>query len=154
MIHNMKKTEEATKAALKPLSDRRRLVGARIAELRSERKWTQRELANRLDIPSGRLSRIETGQADPLFRDLLGLREVFGVPLDALVAGGGGTGTPVTDVRLRDLLHRIEKAASPELRDSLVAVLRPVAASLRIGEAGRPRTPASAPSPQRLGSPR
>jgi len=154
MIHKMNETEEVERISLKRLRDRRRLVGARIAELRGARKWSQRELASRLDIPSGRLSRIETGQADPLFRDLLRMREVFGVPLDALVAGASGTGTLVADVRLRDLLHRIERAASPELRDSLVAVLRPVVAGLRSGEAAGPLILASTSPTYRLQNPR
>ncbi len=137
MIHNMNKpADDAQARRAEQLSARRRLLGARISELRNERGWTQRELGGRVGIPGSRLSRIETGQSDPLFRDLFGLRQVFGVPLDALVAGGSGGGAPLADVRLRDLLRRIETTASPELRDALVTVLRAVAAGLRAGDAG------------------
>jgi len=154
MIHNMNKTADDSTRRAEQLRARRRLLGARIAELRNERGWTQRELGGRVGIPCSRLSRIETGQADPLFRDLFGLRQVFGVPLDALVAGGSGGGAPLADVRLRDLLRRIERTASPEIRDSLVTILRAVAASLRLVEAaGRPPQvpeagPAAPPRPR------
>jgi transcriptional regulator with XRE-family HTH domain len=128
---------------------RRRRLGGRIAGLRNARGWTQAELARHLRIPPSRLSRIESGQTDPLFRDLIPLRQVFGVPLDALVAGETGSGTAVADVRLRELLGELEAAASPEILDALVAVLRPLALQLALHPHRAGGAPAAPAPPKR-----
>jgi transcriptional regulator with XRE-family HTH domain len=111
----------------------RRALGARIAKLRAMRGLSQSELGDRLGIPPSRLSRIETGQREPQIRELLELRQVFGVSLDCLVAGSVPS-KALEDVRLRELLGRIESVAPPEVRDAVVEVLRSMLDGLRVRE--------------------
>ena len=58
-------------------------VGRRIAELRQERGWTQRETAKRLRIEEQSLQRFERG-ANLTLRTLVNLAKIFGVEPQAL----------------------------------------------------------------------
>lgn len=54
-------------------------VARRVRELRSARKWTQGELASRLNISQGRLSELERGQASFTAEQFLELLALFNV---------------------------------------------------------------------------
>jgi len=56
-----------------------RRIGSRIRELREARRWTQRDLAHRLDVYGREVSRWESGDQLPPVRRLLHLAETFGV---------------------------------------------------------------------------
>jgi transcriptional regulator with XRE-family HTH domain len=52
-----------------------------VIRLRTERGWTQKELAQRVGTRQANISRLENGLANPTFRFLQKLSEVFGVDL-------------------------------------------------------------------------
>ncbi|MBN2389374.1 MAG: helix-turn-helix transcriptional regulator [Anaerolineae bacterium] len=62
---------------LKPLLD----LANDVIRLRTERSWTQKELAQRVGTRQANISRLENGLANPTFRFLQKLSEVFEVDL-------------------------------------------------------------------------
>ncbi|MEZ0579765.1 helix-turn-helix domain-containing protein [Nocardioides sp. MH1] len=68
-------------------------VGPRLKSLRSLRKVSLADLAERTGISKSTLSRLETGQRRPSLELLLPLAQAYGVPLDELV-GAPAVGDP------------------------------------------------------------
>ena len=62
---------------LKPILD----LADNVLRLRMERGWTQAELAERVGTKQANISRLENGLANPTFKFLQKLSEVFGVEL-------------------------------------------------------------------------
>ena len=62
---------------LKPILD----LADNVLRLRMERGWTQAELAKRAGTKQANISRLENGLANPTFKFLQKLSEVFGVEL-------------------------------------------------------------------------
>lgn len=62
-----------------------RLIGGRIAALRVERGWSQRDLAALAGIIPSRLDLYEKGRHEPPLRTLKRLARALAVPLEALV---------------------------------------------------------------------
>jgi len=62
-------------------SAHRRAVGARIAELRIDRGWSQLELAGRADLHRPYLTGIETGSRNPSLDVLVRIANALHVPL-------------------------------------------------------------------------
>jgi len=62
------------------------MIGQRIHQLRTERHWSQRDLAARAQIGQSYLSQLESGQRpDPGIHVVIKLAKAFGVSLDELV---------------------------------------------------------------------
>ena len=62
-------------------------LGENIVRLRTQRNWSQGDLADALDISRQSVSKWETDASGPELEKLLKLSELFGVTLDALVRG-------------------------------------------------------------------
>jgi transcriptional regulator with XRE-family HTH domain len=62
--------------------DRANWFGARLRELRGARGWTQRDLAERADLPTNTVSRFERGELVPLWTKVVLLADALGVSLD------------------------------------------------------------------------
>lgn len=84
-------------------------LGERIALLREERGWTQKDLAKRARISVAFLSEIENDKRNPSTEVLLRISEALGASLDYLVTGR----TDVEPTR-RPLLIPAELAAAAE----------------------------------------
>ena len=86
--------------------DLRQAFGKRLKELRKQKGWTQKELANRLDIRYSHLNKYENGMHAPPLEKLIQLSDIFDVSLDFLVKG-----LPMEDAPIRsELLHKRFKA--------------------------------------------
>lgn len=59
-------------------------LGKRVRELRSERKWSQEELAHQSGLARSFTGAIERGEKDIRLSTLLKLTNTFGIPLVAL----------------------------------------------------------------------
>jgi transcriptional regulator with XRE-family HTH domain len=105
-----------------------RRVSFRIAELREERGWKQREVSHRSGIKPDRLSRIERG-AQVRVDELVGLCQAFGVGLEEFLFA---THPPAED-ELARLTREIRSMASAADLAALVRVLSAVKAGLRPG---------------------
>lgn len=62
-------------------------LGENIVRLRTQKNWSQGDLADALDISRQSVSKWETDASVPELEKLLKLSEIFGVTLDALVRG-------------------------------------------------------------------
>ena len=62
-------------------------LGANIVRLRTQKNWSQGDLADALDISRQSVSKWETDTSIPELDKLLKLAELFGVTLDELVCG-------------------------------------------------------------------
>jgi putative transcriptional regulator len=56
----------------------------RLRELRASRRWSQAELADRLDVSRQTVNAVEIGRHDPSLPLAFKLAEVFGEPIEAL----------------------------------------------------------------------
>lgn len=65
-------------------------IGLRIRELRTERNWSQKMLADRLHINKSVISYYELGARFPTYDVLLNMADVFHVTTDYLLKGGQG----------------------------------------------------------------
>lgn len=59
-------------------------VKNRIHVLRAERRWTQAELAKRLNVSRQTINAIETEKYDPSLSLALGIARLFGRPLESI----------------------------------------------------------------------
>ncbi len=64
----------------------------RLRELRAARRWSQADLADRLDVSRQTINAVETGRYDPSLPLAFKLAALFGVPIESLFwPGGDGT---------------------------------------------------------------
>lgn len=56
----------------------------RLRELRAVRRWSQADLADRLDVSRQTVNAIETGRYDPSLPLAFKIAEVFGEPIESL----------------------------------------------------------------------
>ena len=62
-------------------------IGERIVALRTERKMSQSDLAEALNVSRQSISKWETDSSVPELEKLVALCDIFGVSMDALVRG-------------------------------------------------------------------
>jgi len=67
-------------------------LGARIKSLRTDRNWTQDELASRSSLSKSYLSRLEEGERQPSLAAILSIATAFGLPLNELFGGSHDSG--------------------------------------------------------------
>ena len=63
-------------------------IGLRIRELRTERQWSQKALADKLHINKSVISYYELGERYPSYDVLINMSAVFHVTIDFLIKGG------------------------------------------------------------------
>jgi len=61
----------------------------RLKELRAERKWSQGDLAEKLDVSRQTVNSIERGKYDPSLPLAFKIAEVFGQPIEAIFQPNG-----------------------------------------------------------------
>jgi transcriptional regulator with XRE-family HTH domain len=83
------------------------VIGDRIKQLRTERKWTQAELADRMGIRQKQISAYERGTNIPSAEVLIKMSEAFDVSLDYLAFQAQGQSAKI-EVKDRELLRYFE----------------------------------------------
>lgn len=91
-------------------SDMRKSLGLRIRELRKQRKWTQKELANKLDLQFPQLNKYECGMHAPPIEKLVELAEIFNTTVDYLLTGNRSDETPLHNLRLLERFKELEES--------------------------------------------
>ena len=71
-----------------------RPVNNRLRELRAVRRWSQADLADRLDVSRQTINAVETGRYDPSLPLAFKMADLFGLPIEALFSPGEGAPTP------------------------------------------------------------
>lgn len=66
------------------------MIGSRIRELRREKMWQQKDLANALQMGVGAISAWETGRAKPSKNAIKEMAKLFNVPVEYLTEDGVG----------------------------------------------------------------
>lgn len=106
---------------------RPKTLGARIRAIRVAWKWTQEELAKRLNTEQQQISLYERDKAHPSKATQALLAEFFGIPMAALVEGKGFT--------IPDLpMPQMPKRSRPGLRVHLPEIDAGTFAAVRVGE--------------------
>jgi len=86
----------------------RKAFGIRVKELRKQRGWTQKELAQQLGVRFAQLNKYESGLHAPPMDKLIHLAEIFGVTLDYLLTGDRAEDRPLHDTRLLQRFRALE----------------------------------------------
>lgn len=94
----------------KPLQ-RKRNIGPKVRELRKKRRWTQAELARRLDLSQARLSEIERGAGSFSAEQFIAILQLFNVPVSHFATEARAD----PDSALQNLLARL---GASELHES------------------------------------
>ena len=92
----------------------RKNFGIRIKELRKNKKWTQKELANKIDVRFPQLNKYECGLHTPPMDKLVKLSEVFDTTIDFLLTGDKTEERPLHNLRLLERLQELEQFASED----------------------------------------
>ncbi len=86
----------------------RKALGQRIKQLRKQKAWTQKELANRIEASPAQLNKYESGQNTPPIDRLILLAEVLDTSVDHLVGGHHNATPPIYNTRLIQRFQTIE----------------------------------------------
>jgi transcriptional regulator with XRE-family HTH domain len=89
-------------------TDTRKAIGARIKALRKQKKWTQKELAARLDIGLSQFNKYESGLHTPQVEKVIRLAELFDTTTDFLLTGDRADQKPLHNIKLLDRLQSLE----------------------------------------------
>jgi len=95
-------------------SDMRKGLGLRIRELRKQRKWTQKALANKLDLQFPQLNKYECGMHVPPVEKLVELAEVFDTTVDYLLTGDRSDERPLHNLRLLERFRELEESSAED----------------------------------------
>ncbi|MCD4817395.1 MAG: helix-turn-helix domain-containing protein [Candidatus Cloacimonetes bacterium] len=87
----------------------RKKFGIRIKELRKNKRWTQKELANKLDVRFPQLNKYECGLHTPPIDKLINLSEIFDTTIDYLLTGNRTDEKPLHNLRLLERLQALEE---------------------------------------------
>ena len=63
-------------------------VNNRLRELRAVRRWSQADLADRLDVSRQMINAVETGRYDPSLPLAFKIAELFSLPIESLFSPG------------------------------------------------------------------
>ena len=86
----------------------RKAFGRRLKELRKQNKWTQKELAAKLDIRFGQLNKYECGLNAPPLEKLMQMSSLLNVTVDFLLTGENPDDTPLHNTRLLERFKAIQ----------------------------------------------
>ncbi len=105
----------------------RKELGQRIKQLRKDRNWTQKELANRIGCSPAQLNKYEAGQNTPPLDKLLLFASSLTTTVDYLITGLVSDAVPISNTRLVQRLQLIdgfnadEKETVIKLLDAMIA---------------------------------
>ncbi len=91
-----------------PTNDIRREFGLRVKELRKQKKWTQKELAAKLDVRFPQLNKYECGLHSPPMEKLIKLAEILDTTVDYLLTGDREEDRPLHNIRLLERFRALE----------------------------------------------
>jgi len=100
----------------------RKALGQRIKQLRKEKGWTQKALANHIQASHAQLNKYESGQNTPPLDRLILLAEVLDTSVDHLIGGHHNAEPPIHNTRLIQRFQTIERFDTQE-RELVIQVL-------------------------------
>lgn len=100
----------------------RKNFGVRIKELRKGKKWTQKELANKLDVRFPQLNKYECGLHTPPMDKLIKMSEVFDTTIDYLLTGNRTEDSPLHNLRLLERFQALEDFSNED-RETVIKLI-------------------------------
>ena len=117
--------------------DIRKAFGIRLKELRKQKGWTQKQVANMLDVRYSHLNKYESGMHIPPIERLIQLADIFEVSLDYLVMG-----TPIEDTPIKnEILFRrfkILEHFKPDDQETVIKIIDALIAKQQVEQALKP----------------
>jgi transcriptional regulator with XRE-family HTH domain len=113
------------------------VLGRNIARLRQQHRWSQRELAKKLDIHQTLVFRWEKGLGNPKGETVLRLAEVLEASIDELISAGEAPATEPNqpeDLELKRLLGLISSFEAQD-RNALKIFIEALATKNRVKSA-------------------
>lgn len=89
--------------------------GEWVRELRKAEGWTQEELANKMGIASGYLSRVETGDRPPTESFCIAFSAAFGFPIYTVLVRAGLVEDSAEFAAANDALKKINEKEDPDV---------------------------------------
>jgi transcriptional regulator with XRE-family HTH domain len=117
--------------------DLRQAFGLRLKELRKQKGWTQKELANQLDIRFSHLNKYESGMHIPPIEKLIQLGSLFNVTLDYLVLGDREEALPLHNTQLIERLKAMESFDNHD-QDAVLRLIDAMIVKQRVESAVQP----------------
>ncbi|MCP4487959.1 MAG: helix-turn-helix transcriptional regulator [Gammaproteobacteria bacterium] len=117
--------------------DIRKAFGMRLKELRKQKDWTQKELANQVDIRFAQLNKYECGMHIPPIEKLVQLGDVLGVTLDYLIMGNRDQIQTLHNMRLIERLHELESFDSGD-QEAIITMIDAMIVKRRVEGAVAP----------------
>jgi len=90
-------------------NDMRKGLGLRIKQLRKQHKWTQKELAAKINVRFPQLNKYESGLHAPPVEKLVKIAEVFDTTVDFLLTGNRSEQRPLHNLRLLERFQALEE---------------------------------------------
>lgn len=92
----------------------RKAFGRRVKELRKQKKWTQKDLARRLDVRFQQLNKYECGLHIPPAEKLVLLAKLLDTTLDYLLSGQEPDGVSLHNQRLLERFRALQGLGGDE----------------------------------------
>ena len=115
----------------------RKAFGSRVKEMRKNRHWTQKELANRVDIRFQLLNKYEGGQHIPPADTLIRLAKILDTTVDYLLTGDPIKDEPLANTNLYRRFQTLE-ALSDEDRTTVISVIDAIITKRQVENAIKP----------------
>ncbi len=119
------------------IEDLRNDFGKRLKELRKQQKWTQKELAAKIDSQFSQLNKYECGLNFPPADKLIQLAEILDTTVDYLLTGNRTEGHPLHNVRLMERFQALEKFDSED-REAVIKLIDAMIVKNRVEGAIKP----------------
>lgn len=117
--------------------DIRKAFGMRLKKLRKQKGWTQKELANQIDIRFAQLNKYECGMHIPPIEKLVQLGDVLGVTLDYLIMGNRNQIKALHNMRLIERLQELESFDSGD-QEAIITMIDAMIVKRRVKGAVAP----------------
>jgi transcriptional regulator with XRE-family HTH domain len=120
-----------------PDPDFRKGFAGRLKTLRSQRGWTQKELADKLGVQMQQIVRYEAGHQLPPAETIVELSEILERTTDYLLTGDSAEAPPLHNMRLIERLRALQ-SVSAKHQDTAIEVLDAILIRDRAEAAVRP----------------
>ncbi len=119
-------------------SDIRKGLGLRIKELRKQHKWTQKELAAKLDMHFAQLNKYEGGLHAPPLEKIVELAEIFDTTVDYLLTGNRTDERPLHNLRLLERFRELEEVNAGD-QETVINLIDAMIVKSKVEGAIKPR---------------
>ncbi len=117
--------------------EQRRAFGARLKELRNQRRWTQKEVAAKIGLQLSQFNKYESGMHVPPADKLIQLAELFATTTDYLLTGAVTDAQPITNTRLLERFRALTQC-EPDEQETVIRLIDAVIVKHRVESAMRP----------------